>query len=1128
MPIYSIIPKTPAAKGKAKEAPATMPVGRTTRARVAASKDKSPEQEESVAPSKIPQTARKAPTRTNTPEVAELKQTPMMKRIASFNIMTKNTRTPSATSKSETQTGKETMQAFLRIRPPPSSHELLDRVKPYLEMQGEKQVIMRAPQDFTRPNQAPKPTQIYSFNHVFGPDTPQNTFFETTTLPLVEQALQGESGLMFSYGVSNSGKTYTIQGGGDDKTQGADRGMIPRSIDVIFNSIEGLECTIPIKPVRQYGVEIGTVVEDDSMAQGYGAAASAESYRDETTIKVDRNFSYAVYLSYVEVYNEKIFDLLESIPTTNSKEQPKKPTTRPSSSAVRTSSAMQRSFSQAFGSFGNRMSMAAAANGGNGIIKRQALALKNDLDGGKYVAGLKEIRVKTREEAHAIFKLGQIDRQVFGTGQNQQSSRSHGIFTVKIVKIHNGAPNDAQSAQVARLSIVDLAGSERTKNTHNAGERLREAANINTSLMTLGQCMETLRANQALLADKSMQGRRKPAIVPFRHSKLTEMFQGFFAGQGRAVMIVHVNPYDTGFDENSHVMRFSSIAREIQTTAFNKMSIPFMRGIDAFRNAVTPMKVRVPVPVLKPSKLDIASPTEQYIEEEMQVQEVDPEDDSDYEQDLLVQFLFDEIKDLRVKVVEAEMRNATLEAEIREEASLEMAQNLQRLESMYAKRLREQSEASELKTDMKIDIMQRGMGAMGGFRDADGTMDSDSSMLEAAIDQSLMADDENEISARTESTATDGMNSSGSYTASPTPASRAPGHGFLINGTKQFQPPTDVTELPAIPSVRFQIPEVDDGSAPQQGPSCVGEEDVDMERFTSSGSERWIKAHTSGDSTHSVSKSPAVSSNHKSAAGESNAIEEDAPASATNAEQGPQAAVSGPQELAVSPSIETTAEDHTNGSSGRETPDEDSEEESESEEDSEDDSESEEDELDESHEDSSFEVDADVASESSDEEEPAPRKPSRRRSSVAAVTPAKVRKSAANSQPVIMEAEKEEDEDEGIAQKKTSTRQSRWEPSKPNDDNAVDKQHTPLSARTPLAESKTQEIAVPVRDMADLELDELSDAPVTQKKPEPIKKKKRKLGKVAVITEEDIELDTAAKLSLNGGGGNVRRMVQRG
>jgi hypothetical protein len=107
-------------------------------------------------------------------------------------------------------------------------------------------------QDVSRPNQAPKPTQIYSFNQVFGPSTPQNTFFETTTLPLVEQALQGESGLMFSYGVSNSGKTHTIQGGGDDKTGGADRGMIPRSIDVIFNSIEGLECKHQVSILHSY------------------------------------------------------------------------------------------------------------------------------------------------------------------------------------------------------------------------------------------------------------------------------------------------------------------------------------------------------------------------------------------------------------------------------------------------------------------------------------------------------------------------------------------------------------------------------------------------------------------------------------------------------------------------------------------------------------------------------------------------------------------------------------------------------------------------------------------------------------------------------------------------------------
>lgn len=86
-------------------------------------------------------------------------------------------------------------------------------------------------------------------------------------------------------------------------------------------------------------------------------------------------------------------------------------------------------------------------------------------------------------------------------------------------------------------------------------------------------------------------------------------------------MIVNVNPYDTGFDENSHVMRFSSIAREIQTTAYNKMSMPLFRGMDALKNAVTPMKVRVPVQVLKPGKGTAASTVDNFVEEELQVQE---------------------------------------------------------------------------------------------------------------------------------------------------------------------------------------------------------------------------------------------------------------------------------------------------------------------------------------------------------------------------------------------------------------------------------------------------------------------------------------------------------------------------
>lgn len=101
------------------------------------------------------------------------------------------------------------------------------------------------------------------------------------------------------------------------------------------------------------------------------------------------------------------------------------------------------------------------------------------------------------------------------------------------------------SIQTARLTLVDLAGSERTKHTQTSGERLREAGNINKSLMVLGQCMETLRANQRTLARSLAPGvggrtdtrdvKRGLAVVPFRHSKLTEILMDYFVGEGRAV-----------------------------------------------------------------------------------------------------------------------------------------------------------------------------------------------------------------------------------------------------------------------------------------------------------------------------------------------------------------------------------------------------------------------------------------------------------------------------------------------------------------------------------------------------------------------------------------------------------------
>lgn len=103
---------------------------------------------------------------------------------------------------------------------------------------------------------------------------------------------------------------------------------------------------------------------------------------------------------------------------------------------------------------------------------------------------------------------------------------------------------------------MDLAGSERTKHTQTSGERLREAGNINKSLMVLGQCMETMRANQRIIArslassvtsDSRLDTRevkRGLGVVPFRHSKLTEILMDYFVGEGHAVRVSAFTPWE--------------------------------------------------------------------------------------------------------------------------------------------------------------------------------------------------------------------------------------------------------------------------------------------------------------------------------------------------------------------------------------------------------------------------------------------------------------------------------------------------------------------------------------------------------------------------------------------------------
>lgn len=268
---------------------------------------------------------------------------------------------------------------------------------------------------------------------------------------------------------------------------------------------------------------------------------------------------------------------------------------------------------------------------------------------------------------------------------------------------------------------MDLAGSERTKNTHTSGERLREAGSINKSLMVLGQCMEVMRANQKRLAQSLANAGRVDtrdvkktlAVVPFRHSKLTEVLMDYFVGDGRVVMIVNVNPYDTGFDENSHVMKFAALAREVTTT--RKPAPPAKKGSSATSSSRPSEQRRrkVTISMGKPGRQSEARL--EVVEED---EEAGDPDDTDEDLELnkaFVSALFDEIDDLRMRLFEAEMRCAITEAETREEVMEEMEERMRNMERRYLKRITDEVEMNERKMDAKIDMLHR-TGLLGSGR----------------------------------------------------------------------------------------------------------------------------------------------------------------------------------------------------------------------------------------------------------------------------------------------------------------------------------------------------------------------------------------------------------------------------
>lgn len=261
---------------------------------------------------------------------------------------------------------------------------------------------------------------------------------------------------------------------------------------------------------------------------------------DSNYIKVDADVDYSIFASYLEVYNEQVYDLFASqAPQVKDELTGEVPSGKIDPVAEDSNAAVERH-----------------------CARRKILKLKENSAGEVYAEGQRECEIRSGADIDRLLEFGQKNRTVAHTEANERSSRSHAIFIITLKQVRKverqgKAPLTYRSS--SKFYIVDLAGSERTSRTNNTGQRLKETAQINTSLMNLGRCLTVLRQNQRI---RKKDPKKTLQVVPFRHSRLTRLLQESL-NSGSAVMIANVSPFERDADETIHALRCAAIAREI-------------------------------------------------------------------------------------------------------------------------------------------------------------------------------------------------------------------------------------------------------------------------------------------------------------------------------------------------------------------------------------------------------------------------------------------------------------------------------------------------------------------------------------------------------------------------------------
>lgn len=295
----------------------------------------------------------------------------------------------------------------------------------------------------------------WSFNRADPHFAGQDNLFDDLGSPLLDNAFKGYNNCIFAYGQTGSGKSYSMMGYGEES------GVIPRICQNMFERI--------------------------------------------TELQKDKNLRYTVEVSYLEIYNERVRDLLN-------------PSTK-----------------------------------GN-------LKVREHPSTGPYVEDLAKLVVRSFPEIQHLMDEGNKARTVAATSMNETSSRSHAVFTLTVTQKRHDVETSMDTEKVAKISLVDLAGSERATSTGATGARLKEGAEINRSLSTLGRVI-------AALADLSTGKKKNMSMVPYRDSVLTWLLKDSLGGNSMTAMIAAISPADINFEETLSTLRYADSAKRIKNHA---------------------------------------------------------------------------------------------------------------------------------------------------------------------------------------------------------------------------------------------------------------------------------------------------------------------------------------------------------------------------------------------------------------------------------------------------------------------------------------------------------------------------------------------------------------------------------